>query len=362
MTTTSELDRDAMSLRLPAADLLRWIAETRALLDRLERGLAPASSSQETLDAWVERWTEHRRGRVSRPDDERRTYVLWIQPKLGCRPVAAISRDDLEEWVEDMDQRVADGELMGSTANRIWSLLRSMMRDAAGSKVRALRVRTDNPAESVRPPDSTAPRASTFLYPSEFVQLVTCEDVPLGFRRLYACAVYLYPRAGELRALRWSDLDLATGRVHIHRSLDREGVEGRTKTENDRQFVCERKLLPLLRAMRREARGRGRVFPEIKQRDQLARALRLHLEYAGCERADLFADDESRRPLTFHDLRATGITWQAMRGDAPTDIMERVGHADLKTTQRYMRRGRLMALARGERVFPPLPKCLLRRG
>lgn len=34
-----------MSLRLPAADLLRWIAETRALLDRLERGLAPARSS-----------------------------------------------------------------------------------------------------------------------------------------------------------------------------------------------------------------------------------------------------------------------------------------------------------------------------
>ncbi|HEY6727237.1 MAG TPA: hypothetical protein VI197_24550 [Polyangiaceae bacterium] len=32
-----------------------------------------------------------------------------------------------------------------------------------------------------------------FLYPSEFLQFVTCEDVPLVWRRVIALAVYLVP-------------------------------------------------------------------------------------------------------------------------------------------------------------------------
>lgn len=38
-----------------------------------------------------------------------------------------------------------------------------------------------------------------------------------------------------------------------------------------------------------------------------------------------------------------------------------IGHTQLSTTERYIRQGRLMARARGERVFPVLPSLLLRR-
>jgi hypothetical protein len=40
--------------------------------------------------------------------------------------------------------------------------------------------------------------------------------------------------------------------------------------------------------------------------------------------------------------------------------MERVGHTQIATTQRYMRRGRLL-VAKGEVVFPPLPGELLKK-
>lgn len=322
---------------------------------------APAANDAaagETLDAWSTRLWAARR--VARPTDERRCYELWIQPTLGARAVAVITRSEIESWVEHMDRRVVAGDLRSGTATRIWGLLSIMLREASSSKVRALRVRTDNPAADVRPPDRDASRASTFLYPSEFLRLMRCRHVPIGFRRLYAVAVYLYPRAGELRALEWADIDLASARVHVHRSLDRQAKTGRTKTDADRQFVAERALLPLLRIMHQSANGAGRVFPRINQRQNLARALRGHLALAGCDRADLHADDAGRRPLTFHDLRATGITWQAMRGDAPTDIMERVGHSQITTTQRYIRRGRLL-VAKRETVFPKLPDELLRK-
>ena len=41
--------------------------------------------------------------------------------------------------------------------------------------------------------------------------------------------------------------------------------------------------------------------------------------------------------VTFHDLRATGITWCAVRGDDPLEIKQRAGHATFGTTEGYIR-------------------------
>jgi integrase len=330
-------------------DALRcWAADIRVLLERFDALVVSAPDSGETVDQWIDRWYRHRDQRVSRPREERRSYEIWIQPVLGSRPVARISRSDVELWVEHIDRCVDEGQLRWGTAIRLWSYVKAMIRDMSASKVRELRVRSDNPSYGVRAPDRDTRRASTFLYPSEFLRFATCRRVKLSFRRLVTVAIYLYPRAGELKALTWSDFDLRTGRVHVHQSLKSDGKLGRTKTMADRQFVAERSLLPLLRVM----------FDRVRQPHNLARLLRAQLERAGLDRADLYADDDSRRPFTFHDLRATGITWMAMRGDSPADIMERVGHSNLGTTERYIRRGRLL-VSRRERVFPTLPPRLL---
>ena len=61
-----------------------------------------------------------------------------------------------------------------------------------------------------------------------------------------------------------------------------------------------------------------------------ARELRAALGKAGVDRPDLFASDQTRKPLTFHDPRATGLTWMAVRGDDPL-----------------------------KKRFPALPECLL---
>jgi hypothetical protein len=53
---------------------------------------------------------------------------------------------------------------------------------------------------------------------------------------------------------------------------------------------------------------------------------RQHLQTAGVIRAELFTSDAQRTHITFHDLRATGITWCAVRGDDPLRIKQRAGH------------------------------------
>ena len=89
--------------------------------------------------------------------------------------------------------------------------------------------------------------------------------------------------------------------------------------------------------------------------------LRRHLRLAGVTRAELFTDDETRIPLTFHDLRATGITWRAVRGDDPLKIQRDAGHRDLATTQRYIREASVYGDGFGA-VFPELPASLLTDG
>ena len=91
----------------------------------------------------------------------------------------------------------------------------------------------------------------------------------------------------------------------------------------------------------------------------LARDLRANLIAAGVRRAELFAEDRTRSRIRFHDLRATGITWMAIRGDDPLKIKQRAGHRSLSTTERYIRVAEELRAGFGD-VFPRLPAALVR--
>jgi hypothetical protein len=85
--------------------------------------------------------------------------------------------------------------------------------------------------------------------------------------------------------------------------------------------------------------------------------LRRWLRKAGVTRRELFEDTRTTKSLTWHDLRATGLTWMAVRGDEPLKIMQRAGHGRFETTQRYVREAENLRDGFGE-VFPPLPVAL----
>jgi len=231
-----------------------------------------------------------------------------------------------------------------------------MFKDACRSKVLALRVREDNPAAEVSPPDEGVKKSKSYIYPSEFMALVSCERVPIRWRRLFAVAVYTYARAAELEALEDEDVDLEHRMIHIHRAIDRSSGEVKeTKTNNPRRIPIEPALVPLLALMKREATGRRLL--DMPPENDLSERLRQYLGWAGVERAELFANDATRKQMTFHDLRATGITWMALRGDEPLKIMRRAGHCSLSTTMIYVREAENLEHPVGE-PFGALPAPL----
>jgi integrase len=248
-------------------------------------------------------------------------------------------------------------ELTWKSARNFWVVATKMVADAAGSKLDELRVRDDNPAVGVEGPDRGARKAKQFLYPSEFLTLAACPAVPLDARRAVAIAIYTYLRDGELRALRWDggDIDLEHGVLSVTKALRHRTVKP-TKSGETRRFAIEAALLPLLQTMRAEA---GHEGPVLRLReDHMAELLRKWLHIAGVRRPELHKGSPTRKPLTWHDLRATGATWMAVRGDDPLKIKQRCGHATFSTTELYIREAEAVRDGFGE-VFPPLPEALV---
>jgi hypothetical protein len=72
--------------------------------------------------------------------------------------------------------------------------------------------------------------------------------------------------------------------------------------------------------------------------------------------------DRTRKAITFYDLRATGITWMALRADNPMAIKQRAGHRRFETTEGYIREAENLRAADAGAPFPPLPAPLLGSG
>jgi integrase len=352
--------------REKAAALTQLAAQKGIARPKPEPSLSDASARPSpqpgmTLKDWTDAWCDGRERRgLTSVNDDRGRLRKWILPRLdGMRPATSVAAGDLERFVEQLDELVRAGELSWKTAKNVWGLVSKMFDDMCRSKVTALRVRKDNPARDVRGPDAGVKKSKAYLYPSEFLALMCCEKIPLRWRQIIAVQIYTYTRAGELEALGVEDVDLAHRVIHVHRAIDRNwGGVKETKTNAPRRFAVEPELFPLLEQLVDEARDEERK--ELVRAPPLSKQsarLRDYLRKAGVKRAELYADDATRKNITWHDLRATGITWMAIRGDDPQKIMHRAGHEDMATTMGYIREAEALEYLQGD-VFPRLPRAL----
>ena len=356
--------REPVPMRgIAEGDVARAQAVARIISARVQRdGFVPAETA-ETLNEWAVRWLDARteRGLASVRQDRGR-FNKWISPVLGTRPVADVTRRDLEGFVEQLDADVRAGKLAWKTAINTWGVVSKMFSDACRSKRLDLRVRDDNPARDVQGPDRGADRVGPYLFPREFGAIMRCARVPMRWKRLIALSTYLYVRRGELAAIDIASVNVEQGYVHVHQAENEAGAIKSTKTEDNRRVPIEPTLVPMLRAMKSEATT-GRLVAAMPPRESLAERLRKYVQFA-CEdagipvREELLADDETRRPLSWHDLRHTGVTWRAVRGDPPKKIQRAAGHSDSRTTDIYINEAEVFDLAAFGQVFAPLPDDL----
>lgn len=355
---------------IPASDeaLARRRGAIISATFRANPGIVP-SERGETVKQWMERWFAWRRLRgISRVATAQQQYEKWFDGDVGHLPIAAVTKDHGKDIVSKLDAAVTKGEIEWKTAGNLWSIMSKAMKDAASCKEASLCVLDINPFAGVMPPDKGQRKQKQYLYPNELLSLLTCELVPLWRRRLYAFAIYSYMRAGELAAFKSDDiLDMERGTVEVHQAVDRYGkrhakreAKG-TKTGVARRFQLESGILPLVQALLVELDDGALLFPKmppVHGRDAMAPTFRADLLTAGVKRPSLHNKSKTRKPIGFHDLRATACTWAAVRGDSPLKIMARSGHETLEVLMQYVRAAEAVRDGFGD-VFPPLPECLI---
>jgi integrase len=182
---------------------------------------APTKTTlREAGDAWLEGAKSgairNRSGDVFKPSALRGYEAALrdrIYPELGALRISEIQRCDLQRLA---DALLAQG-LSPSTIRNVLMPLRVIFRRAVEDGDVAV-----NPTEKLRLPAVRGKR-DRVASPEEAAKLIAA--VPQRDRALWATAFYAGLRRGELLALRWEDIALPRGVIHISRAWDmREGL------------------------------------------------------------------------------------------------------------------------------------------
>jgi integrase len=343
-------------------------------------GKAEADGSNITVTDWYALYhAAAERGEVGRKNqgkkqitvnDRRIRFRLWIEPTIGKLRMRDVTGADLRKIVNMLDDQIRtrmrfyEGEvereerqgkmrkagLSSKTASHIWSEITSGFREALSSKLDDLRVLSADITRAVQPPLKTDQREQEALFPSEVVQLLSCEAIPLSRRQCYAVGIYTGLRRSELERLTVEDVNL---------EHDTITVRGTKSNAARRQIPIEKPLRPLLvRLMKATKTGPLLDVPASTGHNGSSAIVKADLERADLERADLFRDDDVMMPFTFHGLRHTCITHWAVAGRDQLFLLTCAGHMDLKMTKRYLGKAASVSSKFGQ-PHPELPASVL---
>jgi integrase len=304
------------------------------ILTDARRGAIPdpgASSNRTFGDAVAEwlRYVEHEKGlRVTTLGDYQRTAHAALVPSFGeDTPLDSITASTIDAY---RAQLLAEGRLSRRTIQKQLVLLHGVLKRA-----RKLEWIRENPAEQAE--RVTVQRTGEFNVLSAVqVEVVAAKAAPL-YAAAITVAAYAGLRTGELRGLRWRDVDWARSTLRVQRNVPVHGEAGAPKSGKVRSVPLMDDAAKALDGLSRRERFTGPddlVFASetggVLGEDALRHALYDAMENAGIDRKSFPA----RQGFTFHDLRHTFGTLAAQVWPLH-DVQAFMGHADIQTTMRY---------------------------
>lgn len=151
---------------------------------------------------------------------------LYVLPELGAAKLQDVQRRDIQRLTDDL---LAAGKDPSTIRNALMPLRVIYRRALEDGEVAV------NPCAGLRLP-AVRGRRDRIVSPTQAAELLAA--LPPPERPLWALALYAGLRRGELMALRWQDVDLATGVIRIERAWDvKEGVAVEPKSRSGRRRV-----------------------------------------------------------------------------------------------------------------------------
>jgi integrase len=245
---------------------------------------------------------------------------LRLLPEIGAVRLSDLTRPDLQRLVGEWQAK----GLSASSCRNALMPARAIYRDLELLGVVGVPV---NPTTGVRLPAVRGRRDRTSS-PAQAVLFLA--KLRRNERALWATALYAGLRRGELAALRWEDVDLAEGVIHVRRSWDftsGEAVEPKSRAGRRRvpiPVVLRDELVELRMDHERASRPHGLVFGETPERpfrpSGVMRRGQAAWRAAGLE------------PVGLHDARHTFASLMIAAGANAKALATYMGHASVTTT------------------------------
>jgi integrase len=288
----------------------------------LKRELAVLKESK--VDARWEEWTEE---------------CLNIM-KVTCRPSTIYSyQTTLDKWV---NQYFKGRELKIITKMDVHSLVYEVMPPETSMHTRkyvlkivkrVLQMAVDHGKLDRNPCNGMmvkVPEAEKMVLTNQEVEIFLSEAKATNHRfyPIWVVALFTGMRSGELYALKWTDVDFDSGTISVSKAWNSKNGFTSTKNQKTRIVPISGELSSFLKGLKLE-RGREEfVLPHPTEwtRGDAARVLKSFCKALGITE------------VKFHDLRATFITNLLSRGESLARVMAIVGHADMETTNVYLRK------------------------
>lgn len=299
-----------------------WRAEAQVAVRRGQLGLGSQLTVRDAAQAFI---AGARAGTIrNRSGDPYKPSVirgyetslrLRVVPALGGAKLTAISRIDLQRLV---DRLLAQGLDPSSVRNALMPLRAIYRRAHARGEVAV------NPTRGLELP---APRGrrDRVATPAEAEMLIGALEP--ADRAVWASALYAGLRRGELRGLRWEDIDLDAGLIHVRRGWDAKEGPIEAKTRSGRRTVpLPARLGVLLREhrLRQAGGGEGWVFTN--------RAGQPFDPSVLIDRARLAWKAAGLQPIGLHECRHTYASLMIAAGANLKALSTYLGHASITIT------------------------------
>jgi integrase len=322
--------------------------------------LEPEATFDDAVERWLDYLENEKRAKPATMQGYRRMLCRPMPSKrrgkprkarlmrtFGGRRLAEIETEDVARFLGDLDR---DG-LSARAVNKHRQVLHSIFqyakrRDTFGLRENPAAETTRRPEGGMKPIDVFEPwevmrvaevaRAGLHRGKGGYRHSNYSEETWREWRRineqdaaLFVVAAYTGMRMGELRALRWKDIDFLGGRITISRAFSWD-TESSTKSRQMRTVPLARQANEVLLGLRERGVFTARedfVFcrPDGGNVDRTAARKRF---VAALQAAGL-------RVRRFHDLRHTFGSLAIRKFDLVA-VQAMMGHSKITTTQRYL--------------------------
>jgi integrase len=283
-------------------------------------------AAQEWLDGVAAGTIRNRSGDPYKPSAHRgyeQALRLRVLPDIGAQKLTDVRTPDIQDMV---DRWQSDGPTPSVIRNSLLPLRVIYRRALARGQVAA------NPTHGVELP-AVRGRRDRIAAPQEAARLLAALKAPE--RTIWATAMYAGLRLGELRALRWADVNLAAGVIHVRRSWDAKAGE----------------VAPKSRAGVRRVPVPARLRDELVEHRMTASTLDSGLVFARKDgspfnpktanvRARAAWTEAKLKPIGLHEARHTFASLMIAAGVNAKALSSYLGHANIAVT--FDRYGHLM--------------------